>query len=136
MPGPRVRAIVAALVTIALGLLVHLRGATLGALVQDVLGDALWGAMIAWFAGAAAPGARLAVRCVAAYAICATVEVSQLYHAPTLDAVRESRVGHLLLGSGFDSRDLAAYTVGVAGAALLETAARSWFRPAGTRATG
>jgi hypothetical protein len=28
--------------------------------------------------------------------------------------------GHLVLGSGFDARDLLAYALGVAGAALLE----------------
>jgi hypothetical protein len=31
-------------------------------------------------------------------------------------------MGHLVLGSGFDPRDLVAYALGVAGAALLEAA--------------
>jgi Protein of unknown function (DUF2809) len=112
-----------AVATIALGLLVHLRGAALGPVARDVLGDALWAAMIAWWAGALAPNARLATRTVAAYAVCAAVETSQRYHAPALDAVRATLVGHLILGSGFDARDLAAYALGVAGAALIEIAA-------------
>ena len=106
--------------TIAVGLLVHLRGAALGPAVRDVLGDALWAMMIAWWAGALAPSARLAARSAGAYAVCAGVELSQLYHTPTLDAVRATGVGHLVLGSGFDPRDLAAYAAGVAIAALLE----------------
>jgi hypothetical protein len=106
--------------TIAVGLLVHLGGAALGRDARDVLGDALWAAMVAWWAGAAAPRARLAARSAAAYALCVGVEVSQLYHAPVLDAARATTLGHLVLGSGFDARDLAAYALGVGGAALLE----------------
>jgi hypothetical protein len=99
----------------------------LGPVARDVLGDALWAAMIAWWAGALAPRARLVVRSLTAYGVCAAVEASQLYHAPTLDALRATRLGHLVLGSGFDPRDLAAYAFGVVGAALLEfvVAARS-----------
>lgn len=111
-----------ALATIAVGLLVHLRGAALGTVARDVLGDALWAAMIFWWTGALVPHARLVVRGVAAWAICGTVELSQLFHTPTLDAVRATRVGHLFLGSGFDPRDLAAYAAAVVGAALLEAA--------------
>lgn len=112
-----------ACLTIAVGLAVHLRGGALGPAARDVLGDALWAMMIAWWAGALAPRARLAIRSMASYAICAGVEVSQLYHAPALDAARTTVVGRLVLGSGFDPRDLAAYAAGVALAALLESMA-------------
>jgi hypothetical protein len=116
----RVTYLAAALTTIAVGLLVHLRGTSLGPVARDVLGDALWAAMIAWWAGALAPDMRLAARSAGAYSVCAVVELSQLYHAPALDVIRATRVGHLVLGSGFDARDLVAYALGVAGAALLE----------------
>ena len=118
--------------TIAVGLVVHLRGTALGPVVRDALGDALWAMMIAGWAGVLAPRARIAVRSTAAYAVCAGVEVSQLYHAPALDAVRATTVGHLVIGSGFDPRDLAAYGVGVALVALFEstTVARRTHRPA------
>jgi hypothetical protein len=110
--------------TIAVGLVVHFHGAALGPVARDVLGDALWAMMIAWLAGVLAPRARLTVRCTCAYAVCATVELSQLYHTPALDAVRATTLGHLVLGSGFDPRDLAAYAAGIALAALLESAIR------------
>ena len=118
--------------TIAVGLVVHLHGAALAPTARDVLGDALWAMMIAWWAGVLAPHARLAVRSMASFAVCAGVEVSQLYHAPALDAARATTVGHLVLGSGFDPRDLAAYAAGLALAALLESmaVARSLHRPA------
>lgn len=123
MSGQRRLAYLAlALGTIAAGLLVHLRGAVLGAAARDVLGDALWAAMITWLAGVLAPHSRLAVRCAAAYAVCVAVELSQLYHAPWLDAIRETEPGRLVLGSGFDPRDLGAYALGVVAAALLDAA--------------
>jgi hypothetical protein len=115
--------VILAVSTIAVGLLVHLLGAGLGPAWRDVLGDALWAAMMAWWIGAAVPQARPGVRGIAAYAVCAAVEVSQLYHAPALDAVRATQLGHLVLGSGFDARDLVAYAAGVAAASLLE---RAW----------
>lgn len=50
------------------------------------------------------------------------METRQLYHAPALDALRRTTAGHLVLGSGFDPRDLLAYTLGVVAAVLLERA--------------
>jgi len=121
----RVRYIAAAVATIAIGLLVHVRGGALGPAARDVIGDALWAAMITWWIGALAPGARLVRRCSAAYAICVVVEASQLYHTPWLDALRATGLGRLVMGTGFDPRDLAAYALGVAGAALFEAAVAS-----------
>ncbi|MFO0956054.1 MAG: DUF2809 domain-containing protein [Isosphaeraceae bacterium] len=111
---------VLALAAIAAGLLVHLRGEALGPVARDVAGDALWGAMIAWCAGVLSPTSSIARRAALAYLICSAVEVSQLYHSPRLDAVRSTRLGHLVLGSGFDLRDLAAYAIGVGVAAIAE----------------
>jgi hypothetical protein len=114
--------IVLALVTIVVGLLVHLRATMIAPAARDATGDALWAMMVTWWAGALAPAARPAARGAAAYAVCVGVEVSQLYHAPALDAIRTTLAGRLVLGSGFDSRDLAAYAVGVAIAVLLDVA--------------
>ena len=112
--------VAAALGTIVLGLLVYLRGSLLGPVARDVLGDALWAMMIAWWLGALVPHARLVPRSAIAYAVCAAVEFSQLYHTPTLDSIRATPIGHLVLGSGFDVRDLFAYALGVVMAALGE----------------
>lgn len=131
MTGIRVRFAVAALVTIGVGLLVHLRGEMLGAVARDVMGDALWAMMIYWWIGVVAPDVRRTMRAALAYALCIVVEVSQLYHAPWIDGVRATRLGHLVLGSGFDARDLLAYALGVAAAVLVEqlVAPRSRYRP-------
>lgn len=108
--------------TIVVGLAVHLHGAALPPVARDVLGDALWAMMIAWWLGAIAPGAWLSRRAIAALAICFAVELSQLYHTPAIDALRETTLGHLVLGSGYDPRDLVSYAAGVLAAALLELA--------------
>ncbi|HEY0779375.1 MAG TPA: DUF2809 domain-containing protein [Gemmatirosa sp.] len=109
-----------ALATIALGLGVHFRGRVLGPALRDVVGDALWGAMIAWWVGAAAPAARISRRATVALAICCGVEFGQRYHAPWIDAIRATTLGHLMLGSDFDPRDLAAYALGVGAAVVVE----------------
>lgn len=109
-----------AVATIVVGLAVHLHGAALSPVARDVFGDALWAAMIAWWVGAAAPTVRLSRRTIVALAVCFAVELSQLYHAPWIDALRETTLGHLVLGSGFDPRDLASYAAGVLAAVLLE----------------
>jgi hypothetical protein len=122
--------------TIVVGLAVHLHGAALSIVARDVLGDALWAAMIAWWIGAAAPTVRLSRRTIVALAVCFAVELSQLYHAPGIDALRETTLGHLVLGSGFDPRDLASYSAGVLAVVLLERVVvrRSSGRPASHRA--
>jgi hypothetical protein len=121
--------------TIALGLAVHWRGGALSPVVRDVLGDAFWAAMVVWWIAAVAPASRLPLRAAVALAFCFTVEFSQLWHLPALDALRRTTAGHLALGSGFDPRDFAAYATGVLAAVLLERATerRRADKPAGVR---
>lgn len=111
-----------ALGTIAVGLAVHWRGLGLPPAVRDVLGDALWAAMVAGWGGAAFPRAPLRARSAGALALCAAVEFSQLYRRPALDALRRTGLGRLVLGSEFDARDLGAYALGVLAVALLDRA--------------
>jgi hypothetical protein len=103
---------------------VYLGGRALPPALRDVLGDALWAAMLTWGIGALAPARPLAGRLACAAALCTAVELSQRVHAPGLDALRATRLGHLVLGSDYDARDLAAYALGIATAAGLELAVR------------
>ena len=91
----------------------------MGPVARDIAGDALWAAMMFWFVSALAPAVRLPARGVIALGICLAVEWSQRYHTPALDALRNTTLGHLVLGSGFDPRDFASYTVGVLAAMLV-----------------
>jgi hypothetical protein len=120
----RVVFVVLALVTIGAGLAVYLRGTALSPALRDILGDALWAMMITWWIAALMPARRASARAVIALAICWAVEFSQLYHSPGVDHVRATTIGHLVLGSDFDPRDLASYAVGVLAAFVLEMAFR------------
>jgi hypothetical protein len=72
--------------------------------------------------GVVRPHASWFARAAAAFAVCAVVETSQLYHAPWLDALRATLPGHLILGSGFDPRDLLSYFLGIIAVVGLERA--------------
>jgi hypothetical protein len=113
-----------ALAVIVIGLAVHSFGGALAPDTRDVLGDVLWAGMIALLIGAFSPVAPLPIRIAIAVAVCFAVELSQLYHTPSLDAARRTTIGQLTLGSGFDPRDLAAYVVGVLVVAFLERTRR------------
>ena len=106
-----------AVVAILIGLVVHESGAGDPSVVRDMLGDALWAAMMFWLIGALRFRISLDAQGSIAYGVCVVVELSQLIRAPALDALRETHVGGLILGSSFDARDLLAYAVGVAVAA-------------------
>ncbi|MEP6495993.1 MAG: DUF2809 domain-containing protein [bacterium] len=121
---PRLGFVALALSTIVVGLVVHWRGSLLPATLRDFVGDGLWAMMIGWWIGALAPSTRLVARAWFALAICWAVEFSQLYHAPTLDAWRRTTPGQLVLGSGFDLRDLGAYALGVLMTLILERSVR------------
>ena len=109
-----------ALATIAVGLGVHELGLGLSDTVSDISGDAIWAAMIFAWLGALWPRGALGSRAGLALVISWAVELSQIYHTPQLDAWRETTIGQLVLGSGFDVRDLGAYTLGVLAATMLE----------------
>lgn len=120
----RVVFVALAVATVGIGLLVHARAWELPAGVRDKLGDALWALMVAWGAGAVAPRSPGWARSLAALAVCWTVEASQLWRQAWLESVRATRLGHLVLGSGFDAGDLWAYALGILAALLGETLVR------------
>ena len=126
MKEARRRVVYAALAvgTIAAGLAVHVGGSALSPALRDVLGDALWAIMLFWWVSVLVPSGSTMFRGSLALAGCFAVELSQLLHTPVLDAIRRTTAGHLVLGSGFDPRDLMAYTGGVIAAVIVETAWR------------
>lgn len=113
--GPRSRFayLALALLTISAGLIVHRSTHMLTPVPRDVIGDALWAMMMVWWIGVLRPRAPARAKAAVAFAICVLVEASQLIHGPAIDRLRASTAGHLVLGSGFDPRDFAAYALGV-----------------------
>ena len=115
------------------GLAGYWYGTGFSATLRDFLGDGLWAMMIVWLVGALVPNKPIAMRAALALVVCWVVEASQAYHSQFLDSVRHTAAGALVLGSGFDFRDLVAYALGVVAALELETSAR---RSLGMRSSG
>jgi hypothetical protein len=94
-------------------------------------GDVLWTIVVFLIAGIVFPRASTRKIAGLALGISYLVEFGQLYRAPWLVAIRETTIGHLLLGSEFVWGDLVAYTIGAASAMFAEL---GWVRFARSRA--
>ena len=83
-------------------------------------GDSLWALVVFLCFGIAFH--RSSTMRIALVAVCFawSVEFLQVYHAPWVDGIRSTRLGHLVLGTMFNSPDLLAYVIGVALGALAE----------------
>ena len=87
-------------------------------------GDALWALMVFVGSGFLLPRTSTLVVALLALTFSWSVEFSQIYHTPWIDAIRATIPGKLILGNTFHWPDLVAYAVGVALGAWAE-----WWRP-------
>ncbi|HEV7402699.1 MAG TPA: DUF2809 domain-containing protein [Chthoniobacteraceae bacterium] len=115
----RLSPLLAAGATIALGLLWRSHRLPLPPSVAKYGGDVLWALMVFFLVRAASPRLSLRAGSAVALAFCWLIELSQLCRAPWIEAIRHTRLGHLLLGSTFNPPDLLAYAAGVGLGALL-----------------
>ena len=104
--------------TIAAGLLVHAR---MPGVAGDVLGDALYAVLIYLLGVALLP--RVSRRILAALALlfCFSIELLQLTDVPAI-ATRAFPPAALVLGSGFDQRDLLVYLAAVLSVLIVDAA--------------
>lgn len=116
----RRRLLIAAVLVIVVGLAVHLIGS---GPVADFAGDALYAVMI--YLAIAVVFARVASWIVgaAAVVVCTLIELFQLTGLPGVWAEAFWPV-RLVLGAGFDARDLIAYAVGTALATVCDLVTR------------
>jgi hypothetical protein len=116
----RVAALVAMLVTIALGLASRRWPQALPAALGKYPGDALWALMVFFGWRALRPRARKRDVALAASITCLAVEIAKLWQAPWLVQFRRTTFGHLLLGHVFSWQNLLAYAAGVLAGVALE----------------
>lgn len=110
-------------VTIAVGLFSRSSAADhLPGLVRTYAGDTLWALAVFLALGLVLPKAGTMRLAICAATISYGVELSQLYRAPWIDAIRRTIPGALLLGFGFQWSDLICYSVGILLGAAAESA--------------
>jgi Protein of unknown function (DUF2809) len=108
------------LVTVPMGLAVRFVSVGLPWFVMKYGGSTLWAAMIYWVLAFLRPRNTPRSLALTAGAIATLVELSRLYPFPALDAFRHTEPGLLLLGRFFSVRNIVAYWIAIAVAALLD----------------
>ena len=108
------------IIVIILGLASRRYGEILPAWLEAYSGDILWGLMVYFIVGFLLPKQKIYRIAFIAFAFSAFVEISQLYHAPWIDALRGYRLGGLLLGYGFLWSDIVCYAFGIGIGASFE----------------
>ena len=107
-------------VVVFLGLMSRHLSAHLPHAINLMLGDAIWASMIFVMLAIILKKTSTTRVALASLLFCYAIEITQLYHAPWINSIRATRLGGLALGYGFLWSDLAAYTIGVSVAALIE----------------
>ena len=102
-----------AMVVLILGLASRRYGSYLPPFIATYAGDTLWALLVFLGGSALMPGLRLSYRAGMAVAFAFFIEVSQRYHAPWIDALRDTTLGGLVLGFGFLWSDLLCYGAGI-----------------------
>ena len=120
--APRSRTAYAILIAlvIALGLASRAYPDLLPAQLDKYPGDVLWALMVFLLVGFFKPRWAPAKTALLALMLSFAVEFSQLWQAPWLNALRQNRLAHLVLGSEFHAADLVAYVIGIAAGLAIE----------------
>jgi len=82
--------------------------------VAEYGGDTIWAGMFVFFLRIFFPRVTLWKLVIINYVLGALDEISQLYQAPWIIALRHTRLGGLMLGFGFLWSDLLCYALGTA----------------------
>lgn len=93
----------------------------LPAFLAEYAGDTLWALMLFLLVSTLLAGRPILTRAAISLALAFLVEISQLYHAPWIDSIRQTTLGGLVLGFGFLWTDLVCYSVGIATGSLTES---------------
>ncbi|MCU0712549.1 MAG: DUF2809 domain-containing protein [Pirellula sp.] len=90
--------------------------------LAEYAGDTLWALMLFLLVSTLLGGGQILTRAAISLALAFLVEISQLYQAPWIDSIRQTKLGGLVLGFGFLWTDLVCYLIGIAFGTVFETA--------------
>lgn len=122
IPQHRTAYAISAGVIVALGLLWRSHLLPVSPFMRKYGGDALWALLIFLLIRLIRPDRSVVRSAIAAFGIATAVEVSQLWHAPWIEAIRGVRLGSLILGRHFNWPDIPAYATGILLGAWLDRA--------------
>ena len=122
----RITYLISALTIVLVGLASRRYRQHLPSFIGEYSGDVLWALMLFLVVSLVLAGRPLFLRYIISLILAFAVEVSQLYHAPWIDSIRNTTLGGLVLGFGFLWSDLVCYLVGIAAGALIELTIRRW----------
>ena len=112
--SPRLTYVLLTIFIIPTGLYLRYRTDWLPDIINLYLGDVLYATLFFFLFSIVFPNHSSLRRAGYALAACYVIEVLQLYHAPWIMAIRENKLGGLILGHQFLWSDLLAYFIGVA----------------------
>jgi hypothetical protein len=105
---------------IVMGLMIRRFHDRLPAFIGEYAPDTLWALAVFLLCRLVLPRASTLRCAIIATLFSVLIEVSQVYHAPWIDAVRRTTPGGLILGYGFLWSDIACYLAGVGMGAALD----------------
>ena len=116
----KVRQIFLIIIVIIFGLASRSYGEILPAWLAAYSGDILWGLMVYFIVGFLLSKQKIEYVALIAFVFSTSIEISQLYHSPWIDAIRSNRLGGLLLGYGFLWSDIVCYAFGIMVGVVIE----------------
>lgn len=117
---PRSHTLLLLVSLVALGLGSRQRG--LPEFLREHVGDVLWGTLFYFAFALARPRASRTQLFFAALITTEAIELTQAWHVPWLDHVRDTRVGGLLLGHDFSFHDVICVALGAVLGLLVDRA--------------
>lgn len=99
-------------VVIILGLASRKYGSFIPGFLKGNAGDTLWSIMVFFIFRTIFYNKKTKLIFIYTIAFSYAIEISQLYHAPWIDAIRATTLGGLVLGYVFSFNDLICYAVG------------------------
>jgi VanZ family protein len=112
--------IIIILTTVIIGLSLRCFARYLPRWINLYVGDFLWAFMIFFIFSMIFKKKSTLKIMVLSLIYCYLIEISQIYHAQWIDNIRQTVVGHLVLGRGFLLSDLISYTIGILAGGFVE----------------
>jgi len=106
--------------TMVLGMASRKYGHSIPDFIATYAGDTLWALLVYWLFRLLWPNAPLQRALIGALSFSYFIEISQLYQADWINAIRNSTLGALVLGHGFLWSDFVCYTAGIVFGFILD----------------